>query len=238
MIDGKPAGRFVVFEGPEGSGKTTQAQLLTDTLRRQGLDVDQTREPGGTPLGELLRRMLLEDQEMQSVNPRVQALLLSAARAQHVAKRIRPHLERGGIVVCDRFSASMRAYQGGGFRLRQGELDDLTSFAAQKVTPDLTVLLDIEVEIGLKRSLSHRNAVWEKDAAIHWHRLEFHHRVRDSYLAQASQDKDRWLTVDALKEPSEIAAEVMGRLEPELNGRELRRVSLPVLQPRLPIGIA
>ena len=238
MIDGKPAGLFVVFEGPEGSGKTTQAQLLGDALRQQSLDVDLTREPGGSPLGELVRRMLIDEREMRSVNPQVQALLLSAARAQHIAKRIRPHLERGGVVICDRFAASMRAYQGGGFRLRLGDLDNITSFAVQGVTPDLTILLDIEVEIGLKRSLSHRNTVWEKGSAINWHRLRFHHRVRDAYLAQANRERGCWLKVDALKDPREIAAEVTRRVQPEIDGRDLQRVSFSVVQPRLPIGIA
>lgn len=237
MIDGKPAGLFVVFEGPEGSGKTTQAQLLGDALRQNGLDVDLTREPGGTPLGERLRRMLLQEQDMQAVDPRVQALLMSAARSQHVTERIRPHLERGGVVICDRFAASTRAYQGGGFRLRRHDLEILTSFAIQGVTPDLTVLMDIEVEAGLQRSLSHRNTDWEKAGGINWHGLPFHRRVRTSYLDQAEDDPDRWLVLDGLLPPGDIAAEVLERVQSELQGRDLRRVTNPI-QRLLPLSIA
>ena len=237
MIDGKPAGLFIVFEGPEGSGKTTQAQLLVDALRKLGLDIDLTREPGGTPLGELVRRMLIDERELRAVNPQVQALLLSAARAQHISTRIRPHLKDCGVVICDRFSASMLAYQGRGFRLRLGDLENLTSFALQGVTPDLTVLLDLEVEIGLRRSLGHRSAVWDKESAIDYHELRFHRRVRDSYLAQAKRDKDGWLIVDALKTPEDIAAEVLQRLKSELDGPDLRRVPFAVIQPLLPLSI-
>jgi len=237
MIDEKPAGLFIVFEGPEGSGKTTQAQLLGDALRQQELDVDLTREPGGTPLGERLRRVLLQEQDMQAVDPRVQALLMSAARSQHVTERIRPHLEHGGVVICDRFAASTRAYQGGGFRLRRRDLEHLTSFAIQGVTPDLTVLLDVEVEAGLKRSLSHRNTDWEKAGGINWHGLPFHRRVRDSYLSQAADDPDRWMVADGLLPPSEIAASILARVQPELDDRTLRRVTSPV-QRLLPFSIA
>ena len=112
-VDGKRRGLFIAFEGPEGCGKSTQARLLADRLQRAGLDVLLTREPGGTDLGERLRTLMLREQSLPALEPRVQALLMLAARAQHVAERLRPCLSGGGVVVCDRFAASTLAYQGG-----------------------------------------------------------------------------------------------------------------------------
>ena len=236
MIDGRPLGLFIVFEGPEGSGKTTQSQLLDDTLRQRGLDVDLTREPGGTPLGEKVRRILMHDQEMQAIDPRVQALLMSAARAQHVVQRIRPQLESGGVVICDRFSASTRAYQGAGFRLRRRDIERLSEFAISGSEPDVIILLDLDVEVGLKRSFSHRDEDWEKAGGINWQGLDFHRRVRDSYLEQARDDPDRWFVTDACAPPSSIAAAVLQKLRVELGSRELRRATEPV-QSSFSLGI-
>ena len=228
MIRSRPCGLFIVFEGPEGSGKTTQSQLLGDSLRQRGLDVDLTREPGGTPLGERVRQILMHDQDMQTIDPRVQALLISAARAQHMAQRIRPQLESGGVVVCDRFSASTRAYQGAGFRLRRRDIERLSEFAVSGVQPDVVILLDLDVEVGLKRSLSHRDEDWEKAGGINWQGLDFHRRVRDSYLEQARDDPDRWLVTNGSKQPESIAAAVYQRVSVELGNRELRRATEPV----------
>lgn len=228
MIHSRPCGLFIVFEGPEGSGKTTQSQLLGDSLRQRGLDVDLTREPGGTPLGERVRQILMHDQDMQTIDPRVQALLISAARAQHVAQRIRPQLESGGVVVCDRFSASTRAYQGAGFRLRRRDIERLSEFAMSGAEPDVVILLDLDVEVGLKRSLSHRDEDWEKAGGINWQGLDFHRRVRDSYLDQARDDPDRWLVTDGSEPPATIAAAVYHRVCVELGNRELRRATEPV----------
>lgn len=232
-----PKGLFIVFEGSEGSGKTTQTQLLADALRRCGLDVDLTREPGGTPLGERVRRLLLNDQDMQALDPRVQVLLMSAARAQHVSQRIRPQIERGGVVICDRFTASTQAYQGAGFRMRRRDLERIAGFSTDGVSPDLTVLLDLDVEIGLKRSFSHRDTDWEKAGGINWHGMDFHERVRESFLAQARENEAEWLVADATTPPAKIAADIFNRVSVLIEGRELRQAT-GLVQRSLPMGIS
>ena len=155
-VDGKRRGLFIAFEGPEGCGKSTQARMLADRLQRAGLDVLLTREPGGTDLGERLRTLMLREQSLPALEPRVQALLMLAARAQHVAERLRPWLSGGGVVVCDRFAASTLAYQGAGFGLDVEALDHMNAFATAGVLPDVTVLLDLDVQLGLTRSLRQR----------------------------------------------------------------------------------
>jgi len=231
-----PKGLFIVLEGSEGSGKTTQTQLLADALRRRGLDVDLTREPGGTPLGERVRRLLLNDQDMQDLDPRVQVLLMSAARAQHVSQRIRPQIERGGVVICDRFTASTQAYQGAGFRMRRRDLERIAGFSTDGVSPDLTVLLDLDVEIGLKRSFSQRDTDWEKAGGINWHGMDFHERVRESFLAQARESEFEWLVADATTPPARIAGDIFNRVSVMIEGRELRQAT-GLVQRSLPMGI-
>ena len=231
-----PKGLFIVFEGSEGSGKTTQTQLLADELRRRGLDVDVTREPGGTPLGERVRRLLLNDQDMQALDPRVQVLLVSAARAQHVSQRIRPQVERGCVVICDRFTGSTQAYQGAGFRMRRRDIERIVDFSTDGMSPDLTVLLDLDVEVGLKRSLSHRDTDWEKARGINCDGIDFHERVRESYLAQARESESEWLVADATAPPATIATGILNRVDMFIDGRELRQAT-GLVQRSLPMGI-
>ena len=216
-------GLFIVFEGAEGAGKTTQTQLLSDSLRRRGLDVDVTREPGGTPLGERVRRLLLNEQEMQTVYPRVQVLLVSAARAQHVSQRIRPQLDRGGVVICDRFTGSTQAYQGAGFRMSRRDIERIGEFSTDGVRPDLTVLLDLDVQDGLKRSFSHRDTDWEKAGGINWHGIDFHERVRESFLSQARENMEQWLVADANAPLAMIASDILDRVGVLIDSRELRQ---------------
>lgn len=189
---------FITFEGPEGSGKTTQLAGLASWLRTRGFDVLTTREPGGTAIGDRVRSILL-DPVATEMQPEAEVLLFSAARAQHVRQVIQPHLRRGGVVLCDRFADSTLAYQGYGHGLDLAQLHVITEFATGGLKPHLTVYLDIEVEAGLRRKAAAAGA-----DASQWNRMErqtvaYHQRVRAGYLAMAATEPVRWLIVDALQ---------------------------------------
>ncbi len=176
---------FITFEGPEGSGKTTQVALLAEWLRGQGRDVLTTREPGGTAIGDRVRSILL-DPACTEMRAEAEVLLFSAARAQLVGQVIRPHLERGGVVLCDRYADSTLAYQGYGRGLDLAMLTAITAFATGSLVPALTIYLDIDVEAGLRRKQEHAGS-----DASQWNRMEaealaYHQRVREGYLAMAS----------------------------------------------------
>ena len=206
------SGLFITFEGPEGSGKTTQVPLLADFLRQQGYDVLTTREPGGTPIGDQIRAVL-GDMQNTAMHPRTEILLFLASRAQLVEQVIRPHLARGGVVLCDRYADSTLAYQGYGHGVELDVLQNLLLFATGGVSPHLTFLLDIDVETGLARRA--RGGEWNRLDA---YALEFHRRVRAGYHALVRQDAERWVVVDALRSPQQvqrdIRAAVMARLAP------------------------
>ena len=193
-------GLFVTFEGPEGSGKSTQARLLVEWLRRQGVHVIATREPGGTAIGDRIRAVLL-DPELHNMTAEAEVLLFSASRAQLVREVILPHLQAGGVVVCDRFADSTYAYQGYGRGLSLEQLRQITQFATGGLEPDLTFLIDVPVEAGLERK---RNGSGADD----WNRmeqqvLEYHKRVRAGYLKLAEQSPERWVVLDG-REPIEV----------------------------------
>jgi len=185
-------GRFITFEGPEGCGKTTQVGLLASWLTSQGLDLVVTREPGGTPIGEKIRD-LLHDRHHTEMTPEAEILLYSAARAQHVARVIRPALEAGKLVLCDRFYDSTYAYQGYGRGLPMEALRHITTFATGGLTPDLTVYLDVAPEVGLRRRQKSGEALNRLDLEA----LDFHRRVRAGYLDLISAEPNRWRAVDA-----------------------------------------
>lgn len=187
---------FITFEGPEGSGKSTQIALLASWLRARGQAVLTTREPGGTAIGDRVRAILL-DHAASEMSPEAEVLLFSAARAQHVNEVIRPHLADGGAVLCDRFADSTMAYQGYGHQLPLDKLAVITAFATGGLRPDLVAYLDIDVQAGLRRKQQHA-----EDDAGQWNRMEaqalaFHERVRAGYLEMAAKDPGRWLVVDA-----------------------------------------
>ncbi len=196
-------GRFIVFEGPEGGGKSLQAKRLAASLQDDGYAVVLTREPGGTPLGEEIRTLLLR-RDGYTMVPAAEALLMTAARAQHVADVIRPALADAAIVICDRFVDSTFAYQGHGRGLPLKPLEAMQSFATCGLTPDLRILLDLPVDVGLARRSAERDSVNRIDAAD----LAFHERVREGFLALATADPSSWIVVDAQQPVESVAAQV------------------------------
>jgi dTMP kinase len=198
------SGVFIVFEGPEGAGKSTQARLLAARLEGQGCEVVLTREPGGTPIAEQVRTILL-DQANCAMLPETEALLYSAARAQHVGDVIRPALARGAVVVCDRFADSTLAYQGGGRGLSMADLRAVQRLATGGLTPTLRILVDVPVEVGLHRRFGAANEVNRLDVAG----VEFHRRVRAAYLALAREDASSWVIVDGTGEVDVVAERIM-----------------------------
>lgn len=183
---------FITLEGPEGSGKTSHLKPLADWLTSQGKKVYATREPGGTSIGEQIRDVI-HDLKNTEMHPRAEALLYQAARAQIVEQVLRPKLEEGFVVLCDRYYDSTLAYQGYGHQvIPLDELRGVISFATSGLKPDLTILLDLEVEIGLKRKTNQEE--WNRLDA---YTLDFHQRVLDGYHKLVAEEPGRWVVVDA-----------------------------------------
>jgi dTMP kinase len=195
---------FITLEGPDGSGKSSQIGPLADFLRQQGYPVLTTREPGGTPISDQVRTVLLNRMENQAMHPRTEILLFLAARAQLVEEVIRPHLEAGEIVLSDRYADSTLAYQGYGHKVDCDILRQLLGFATGGLWPDLTLLLDVDVETGLRRRLS-GGGEWNRLDA---YALAFHQRVRQGYHELVQLDPQRWVTVDANRPFEEVQADL------------------------------
>jgi dTMP kinase len=182
---------FITLEGPEGSGKTSHIPYLVEYLREKGYTVFPTREPGGTSIGEQIREVI-HDLKNAEMHPRTETLLYQAARAQIVEQTIRPRLADGEIILSDRYADSTIAYQGYGHQQDIQQVRALINYATGGLVPDLTILLDLDVEVGLKR----------KQKADEWNRLdaytvEFHRRVRAGYLEMVKQEPERWVVIDA-----------------------------------------
>ena len=203
-------GVFIVFEGGEGSGKSTQARRLYRRLRKLGHPGLLTHEPGGTVFGERVRRILKRG---VSVAPRTWLLLFSAARAQLLEEVVRPALARGEVVVCDRYVPSTIAYQGYGHGLNLEMVSMVTEAATEGLRPDVVVLLDAPPDVGLKRRAERGRDRFEAEA------LEFHERVREGYLKQAKEEPERWLVVDATLPKERVAEVIWQRVEPLLRAR-------------------
>ncbi|MAF86933.1 MAG: dTMP kinase [Pseudomonas sp.] len=205
-------GLFVTLEGPEGAGKSTNREYLAERLRACGVDVVLTREPGGTPLAERIRELLLPPaDEPMAVD--TELLLVFAARAQHLAQVIRPALERGAVVLCDRFTDATYAYQGGGRGLSIERIAQLEAFVQGELRPDLTLIFDLPVEVGLARAAARgRLDRFEQEG------LRFFESVRRAYLERAKAAPSRYRIIDA-GQPLNVVQQDVQALIPDLMGR-------------------
>jgi len=202
---------FITLEGPEGSGKSMQICDLAEFLRQQGRQVLTTREPGGTFIGDQIREVIMR-MENTMMSPRAEILLFCAARAQIVEEVIRPNLEKGLVVISDRYADSTLAYQGYGHGLDLSILRQILHFATGGLVPDLTLLLDVDVEVGLKR---------RRIGGGEWNRLDaqqlaFHQRVRQGYLKMASEEPDRWRIIDARRKPDQVQSDIRAAISSKL----------------------
>lgn len=209
---------FITFEGPEGSGKSTQVVLLAGYLRDQGWDVLLTREPGGTAIGDQIRACL-HDVENTAMTAAAETLLYSASRAQLVAEVIQPALAAGRIVLCDRYADSTIAYQGYGRQQDLTELAHITHFATGGLKPDLTLLLDLDVEEGLARRLAGGGEMNRLDREA----LAFHRRVRHGYHQLAAADPERWVVVAAGRPVATVQANIRAVVEKYLRWQNTGR---------------
>jgi dTMP kinase len=193
---------FITLEGPEGSGKTSHTPHLVEFLREKGYTVFPTREPGGTSIGEQIR-VVLHSLKNTEMHPRTETLLYQAARAQFIEEVVRPRLALGEIVISDRYADSTIAYQGYGHQQDLDQVRALVRYATGGLIPDLTILLDVDVEVGLERGAKRRakGGEWNRLDA---YQLEFHQRVRAGYLEMVKQEPGRWAVVDAGKKWEDV----------------------------------
>lgn len=204
-------GRFITFEGGEGAGKTTQARLLVERLRASGVDVLQTREPGGSPGAEEIRNIAVSG-EADRWSSRTETLLMYAARSDHLERTIRPALDEGRWVVCDRFADSSRVYQGAGGGASESLIEALDEAVVNGDQPDLTLVFDLPVEVGLERAFG--RGLFE--TRFESKGLAFHQKLRDGFLAVAERHPERCVVVDAGGEVEEVSARLWAVVEARL----------------------
>ena len=200
----KLAGKFIVLDGPDGSGKTTQLGLLADHLTELGGAVEAVHDPGATAVGERIRQILL-DRDNAHMSPTCEMLLFMASRAQLVSQRVRPALADGKVVLCDRFISATVAYQGAA-GVPPSAVREVGKIAVEDVQPDLTIILDLPAEEGLARLAGSPDRMESKD-------LAFHRKVRELFLSQAAEDQERFAVVDATREVCQTAADIRELLE-------------------------
>ena len=196
---------FITLEGPEGSGKTSAIETAVKKLQEMGYEIVRTREPGGTPIAEQIRNVIL-DKANTSMDPRTEALLYAASRRQHLVEKVWPAIKEGKIVICDRYLDSSLAYQGGARGLGIDNVLNINLFATENTWPDLTLLFDIKPEEGLKRIAA--NASREVNR-LDLEKIEFHQKVRESFLYLAKQYPERFIVIDASKSREEVAKDTL-----------------------------
>jgi dTMP kinase len=210
-------GTFITLEGPEASGKSTQADRLCRRLEERGYTVARAREPGGTPTGEAIREILQHEATGEPICRETEALLFAASRAQLVQGRILPALEEGAVVICDRFADSTTAYQGYGRGFPIEDMHAINRFAINGALPTLTVLLDLDIDTARGRLDRRQRKTGTGPDRIEREDREFHQRVRDGYLALAAQEPDRFLVLDGTRDEEDLAAAIWQRVEQVLH---------------------
>ncbi|MCR5185419.1 MAG: dTMP kinase [Bacilli bacterium] len=196
---------FITLEGPEGSGKTTAVENAVKRLTEMGYEIVRTREPGGTPISEQIRNVIL-DKANTSMDGKTEALLYAASRRQHLVEKVWPAIKEGKIVICDRYLDSSLAYQGGARGLGVDEILNINLFATENTWPDLTLLFDLDPQIGLARISKNANREVNR---LDLEKLEFHNKVRNTFLELAKRYPDRYVIIDASKTQEEVAKDTL-----------------------------
>jgi dTMP kinase len=205
-------GLFITFEGPEGSGKSTQLRLLAARMRGEGRTVLETAEPGGTAIGMQIRRVLL-DSKNHELRPTTELLLMFAARAQNVDELILPALSRGEIVLCDRFTDSSLVYQGAARGLGADVVYEVDRIACRGLVPDSTLVIDIEIELGLERAHGRNRKAHDVETRLDEQAIGFHRKVREAYLQLATDEPKRVKLIDGSRSEKEVANDVWNAIQ-------------------------
>jgi dTMP kinase len=206
-------GIFITIEGPDGSGKTTIINMLAENLQKEGFEVVATREPGGIEIAEQIRQVIL-DRDNTAMDPRTEALLYAAARRQHLAEKVKPALEKGKIILCDRFVDSSLAYQGYARGLGIDEVYSINEFAIEDMMPQLTLYFDLAPELGLERINKNKGREVNR---LDLENLEFHQKVREGYMILADRFADRIVKIDASRELNSVYEDAEAKIKDVLN---------------------